>query len=325
MTEKIQPWRIVPGRGWGPVELGMTYKQAIATLRAADVEVEEDEEDSTYLGIETPWGEFEFDDSSGELARIIILDSMLQLGEQILEEPTLDAAISALGAKSFNDTRWTHGELKHPLPEDADKELLRNGTLWLVSLGLGLEMYRGHVESVILRQPKDVPSSALGPLTPQQLELATNPDIFRDLAPVVAPPSVTFIWLSRLALLICVLLLGLQAYRAYLAETRWSGATPIEGEIIETLPEGVDFPDEYIVSYSPPMGEKQQVTIQSKYMGGMKPVGERVEILYLPHKPEQATTIWEAREHGFVDFIPSMLGIGAGFLAALALLSSYVR
>lgn len=325
MSNENTPWRIEPGRSWGPVELGMSREEVKSAVKRGGGTLEEDDEDETFLGSETPWGEFEFKGAGDRLSKITVFDSSLNFGEEHLEEPTLDAAITAIGHRSFNDTRWTHGELKQPLPEDADTQLLRSGVLWLISKGIGLEMYRGKVESVYICRPENVPNSPLGQLTPQQLELATDPQLFRELPPAYEPPSHRQVLISRLALLLFVVFLGVQGYRAYEAETRWSKAEPIEGEIIETLPAGSDFPDAYVVRYEPPGVGAQRVTIKSVFIGGLLPVGKKVEIRYLPEQPQRATTIWEAREHGFVDFIPSFLGGAAVYFAAYALISVLIK
>jgi hypothetical protein len=329
MTGENTPWRINPGHSWGPVELGMSRDEVKSAVQRGGGTLEEDDEDETYLGSETPWGEFEFDGLSdglgGRLSRITVFDSSLYFGEEHLEEPTLDAAITAIGHRSFNDTRWTHGESKQPLPEDVDTQLLRCGVLWLISKGIGLEMYRGKVEAVFICRPENVPDSTLGQLTPQQLELATDPQLFRELPPAFKPPSVRQVWFSRLALILFVVFLVVQGYRAYEAETRWSKAEPIEGEIIETLPTGSDFPDAYVVKYEPPGIAPQKVTIRSVFIGGLLPVGKKVEIRYLPEQPQMATTMWEAREHGFVNFIPSFLCGAAIYFAAYALISGLIE
>lgn len=325
MTESTTPWRIEPGRSWGPVELGMSRDEVKAAVMRGGGTLEEDEEDHTFLGTETPWGEFEFNAAGDRLSKITVFDSSLYFGEEHLEEPTLDVAITAIGHRSFNDTRWTHGELKQPLPEDVDTQLLRSGVLWLISKGIGLEMYRGKVESVFICRPEDVPASPLGQLTPQQLELATDPQLFRELPPAYKPPSYRQVWVSRLALLLFVIFIAVQGYRAYEAEMRWSKSEPIEGEIIETLPAGSDFPDAYVVRYEPPDIAPQQVTIRSVFVGGLLPIGKKVEIRYLPEQPHKATTIWEAREHGFVDFIPSILGGAAVYFASFALISVLIK
>ena len=155
MSSSETSWRIVPGKSWGPIELGMSRAQAKAALIKAKAELEEDDEDPTYLETATPWGGFYFEGPSGELTSISIFDAAIAFGEEPLAEPTLDKALTALG--------------------------------------------------------------------------------------------------------------------------------------------------------------------------GLFPVGKKVEIRYLPEQPDQATTIWEAREHGFVDFIPSMLAAGAIYLGAFAVLSVVVR
>lgn len=321
MTSEKLPWQIAPGKSWGPVELGMSRDQTKSAITQSGAELEEDDdEDLSYLETVEPWGDFKFDGPSGELTQITVLDASLRFGEEDLEEPTLDEAITAIAARSFNDTRWAHRELKQPLPDNADTELLRSGTLWIPSQGIGFEMYRGKVEAVFLCRPQDVPASNLGQLTPAQLELATDPNLFREVTPPSKPQSPAGIWLSRLALLLFLLFVGLQGYRAYLAETRWSGALPVEGEIIETLPVGDKFPDAYIVKYEPPGAGPQQTTIKSQYIGGLLPSGKKVEIRYLPHAPMEATSIWEANEHEFVDFIPSMLAAAAAYLGTYAVI-----
>jgi hypothetical protein len=326
MADETPVWRILPGKAWGPVELGMSHQEAKAAILRAGGELLDDEEDITYLETEEPWGDFEFDGPGGALSRIIVLDSSLYFGDERLEKPTLDAAITAIGARSFNDTRWTHRDLKHPLPDNADIELLRSGTLWIPSQGIGFEMYRGKVEEVKICRSQDVPDSDLGQLTPHQLELAIDDNPFREaVAPAPKPQSAAGRWVSRFALLLFLLFMGLQCYRAYLAETRWSGAVPIEGEIVQTLPPGDTFPDAYVVKYEPPNHQPQQITVKSQFIGGLLPIGKKVEIRYRPDRPEEATTIWEAREHGFVDFIPSLLALAAVYLAASAVILLVVK
>jgi hypothetical protein len=326
MDDQEKPWQIVPTKGWGPVELGMTRAQAQRALKEAGAELEEDEEDDpTYLGVEKPWGDLYFEGAQCELSEIVVLDDEFAIGEQTFCEPRLDEVLTAIGARSFNDTKWTHPTLKSPLPPEADKEFLRLGTLWLVSHGIGLELYRGAVDAVKIHRAHDAPTESLGPLTPQQLELATTPDIFEEEVFKPKPDSPAYIWASRAALLALVVALGFQAYRGYLAETYWNGAQEIKGLVVKTLPEGETFPDVYVVEYAPTKDQAYQVDIRTQFAGGLFKTGENIDLIYLPEAPTQATTLSEARSSGFPDFIPAMLGMGAVYMLVLAVCSATLR
>src|SRR5262245_35104823 len=122
MNDQKNPWRIEPTKGWGPVELGMTRERAQQALKDAGAELEdEDEEDPSFLGLDAPWGDLHFEGSQGELSQILVLDEAFAIGDQTFREPRLDEVLTAIGARSFNDTRWKHPTLKPPLPPEADK------------------------------------------------------------------------------------------------------------------------------------------------------------------------------------------------------------
>ncbi len=329
MTSNSQPWRILPGKGWGPIEIGMTRNEVLHALRKAKAKVEEeDNDDPDYLDCDAPWGDFHFEGEGGRLSQINVYESPITFGEP-MEEPTLDAVLTAVGANSFNDTRWVCPKLSDYPPEDADKTLLRLGELWLISTGLGLEMHNGEVGAVYIRREQDAPESTLGPLTPAQLEIVATPELREALRPAHVsgaqlqwgPPSPTYVWLSRLVHFCFVAFLLSQSYRAYQAEIRWKGALPIEGEIVKTLPEGDAFPDAYLIQYTPPEGALQQTRLESKFMGGMRKVGEKVEIRYLPNHPEQATTIWEAHDHPVLDYLLATFYVAAAYCVLLVALN----
>lgn len=328
MNDDARSWKIIPGRGWGPIDLGMTRNEVLHALRKAKAEFDEvDNEDPSFLDCNSPWGDFEFEGEGNRLSQINVYEAPLSF-DCPLNSPTLDTVLSELGVRSFTDTRWACSQLSQPISEDADKTLLRLGVLWLPSHGLGLEMDNGEVGAVYIRRGNDAPESDLGPLTPRQLEIVATPELREALRPAhvavqrpLGPPSLTYLWVSRCVHLCFVAFLLWQGYRAYQAEMRWKGAMPIEGEIIKTLPEGNAFPDAYLIRYLPPASAPQQIKLESQFVGGLKQAGEKVEIRYLPHQPEQATTIWEARDHPSLDYLLTAIYCSAAYFVILVALN----
>src|SRR6185503_1020815 len=111
------------------------------------------------------------------LLEIIVEDEHIRLGplpvigerlHTIVEQLQIPDTETVWRIENDDDKRSTDGNQ----PIVTDESLLRNGTLWIPSLGLGLGMVRGEITTVRLRSPEESPRQGLGSLTPSQRELS---------------------------------------------------------------------------------------------------------------------------------------------------------
>lgn len=328
MTEEMAlRWPLLPKVGWGPLRFGMKRKDAISAIEKHGSKVDPDDledPDPTYVEIVEPWGVLHFDEQHDSLERIEVFEEQICIGEECYSDPTLDVALTALGARSFNDARWTHKTLKPPLPEDADLQLLRGGILWIQSLGVGLELQNGRVDSYRLRRPHVPVDGDLGPLTPQQLELATSPDVLdpKDNLPENKSGSRRIL---RMVLLSMVVLIAVELYQGYLAATRWREAQPAMGEVVRLLPEGSESPQHYVVAFSPDDEIKYEIEIAVGDSPRTLQPGDEIKLVYQPDSPHQATTEYAASRSGFIERVPMIVAIGVFYCALAAFLAFILR
>ena len=171
------------GQGMGVVRLGDARQEVVQKLREAGIEVDDDEEDR-FLYVDELDTELMFKTTAPPvLLEIVVEDERLRLGPLTVIGQRLHKVIDQLRVPDAETVWRTPADDDDQKPTDGnrplvtDKSLLDFGTLWIPSLGLGLEMVRGEICTVRLRQPGESPRRGDGPLTASQRELSARKDL----------------------------------------------------------------------------------------------------------------------------------------------------
>jgi hypothetical protein len=334
MSERL--WPIEPGRSIGGITLGWARQAVLSRLEEEGVPVDstgEDAEDPTYAEVEDGDISMSFDEEEPHtLIQIEILSEQAVLEGRPLLGRRIDEVVDQLRAVA-DETRWRNDYRHvdaplapddHPLEPDTDERLLSSGTLWVTSCGVGLEVERGKVSMVLLRQPQHVPQRGLGPLTPAQRELLQQPDLDRRLSPaqvavqrpVSAPRSLLRGGLTA-ALFIAV---GVLVWQAHQFQVRWNNAPTAEATVIAVKPPPPDpFPEEFTVAYADKAGNTHHAILRQADVYVLREVGDKVTLSYLPEAPHRPLGPARIRDAAFLVYMPYGIAIGAVYCVLLIL------
>jgi hypothetical protein len=235
----------------------------------------------------------------------------------------LDEALLNLGVKSFDDTLWSmvdcdseytggvpiRDELR-PTSAELD-QLLESGTLWIKSMGLGLYLYDGQVEALVVRRLSDVPTVGCGPLTKEAVFQAVelqDEGSSREQVKRKADPAWLRKWLARLLPMPGLVLMLAPAVMLVNRFRAWQHATTVTGTVVGTIPEG-PFPDYVVVEYPYPDLSPGQIRIRVTQVAARQ-LGDEVRICYLP-SPAAAVTAGEASSQFLDGYLPYLALAGA--------------
>ena len=306
---------ITPSRGWANIELGNTLAEVRASL-ATNGHAYDLADDEFTIDIYSPETTFYFDNSNPkQLVQIVFYDK----GHRIESAPViglpLDEAMLPFNVKAFEDTLWStvsieeeyqkgqalQDSLRTRRATSADK--LEHATLWLKSQGVGLVMLFGVVHAIAIRRQGDEPKVGCGCLDAETMSAASKvkpkppPQSFTaKVQPTGAakrPRSSKRVLQSLFALLAFIFLV-VPGYIVYQDLTAWKQAITVFGVVVETKPEG-PFPDEIVVEYSVANSVQHRVSIRDTYTTA-RDIGDEVELIYLPNRPERAMTQIQARD-----------------------------
>jgi hypothetical protein len=319
-----EDWIIEPGRGIGPLELGLHREALLQRLADAGLDVEDDEE--RWLYIEEMDADLTF--SAGAepvLQEVAISDDRARFGPMVLIDEPLAKIVDLLRVAN-EDTAWTirfeedpeffvsekpaADEAESPdAPSTLDKKLLCDGTLWIKSLGVGLRLAHGEILTVRLRQPGDLPQIQHGPLTDEQRELAEKPDLYSQLVGPTSSERPTS-WFQRLAGLALVVGIGVVIWRGVDYQRRWNEAPTVEGKVIRVSPPPPEpFPDQFTIAYQDQQGRQHQVVLDYTEIFSLSKIGDKVELRYLPEAPDKPMGPAAAASAAFDTYIPWGIGV----------------
>jgi hypothetical protein len=336
------PQIVVPLQGWNQIRLGDTQSQVQAALQEAQLTYDNqydpfcwDVDDATltltFEGTEPP-----------RLAQIACgADNVEVYGVQLIGLP-LHEALIALGVTSFDDTLWSIVDFdlefsqgvavlaEERSTQATELELLEAGTLWIKSLGLGLSLFQNSVDTVVLHAASAVPTVGCGPMTPELIQLSSDPLLSAKFeANRATSPAPTAVGLPNLVaslppafrgmlLVLGVLLMIAPPYVVYREYQRWSTGVEVQGEVIALLPE--ISPDVLRVRYPLPDGTVGEVEVSVNYVTARE-LGEQVALVYPEDNPRYALPRLQARE-AFLSRYPALtllapFGVGLFLLIAL--------
>lgn len=329
-------WKVELGHGMGPLELGIERSVILARLLEMKVEVEADEDDPTWAYLDEIDTQLTFSDGPQQrLVQIEVDDDRVRFGTlPVLGEP-IHKIVELLQIPPA-ETLWRPGVdpglnmpgQDVPLTETkTDDELLQSGTLWITTLGLGLNLWRGDVDAMFLRQPQDSPRTGLGQFSPEQVELMQSggPRQKQATAPEEASqPSSWYRTCYRWAFFLMFIFLGWQAFRY---QQRWNAAPTTEGTIVAVKPPPPDvFPVEFTVAYQDQQGKEHQALFNLADVNNGRKVGDKVDVRYLADEPDVAMGLASSRDAVIIKFIPWAVGLAIAFIALqfVPLIAEYV-
>jgi hypothetical protein len=84
----------------------------------------------------------------------------------------------------------------------------------------------------------------------------------------------------------------------------------VEGVIVDARPPPPDpFPDEFTVAYQDQQGGQHEVEFDFANINRGRRVGDKVDVRYLPHDPDQAMGLNASHDVAVVTFLPWALGL----------------
>lgn len=313
-------WQIDPGRGWGPLELGAPRDQILEQLRDAEIDFDDDEEDPSWLIISELDAEVTFhDDEPFPLLEIAVDNPNLQLNGQPVVGERLHEVLLAVKASSA-DTLWRYDadpneslfDRDSPGPSGAtDEDLLRRGTLWVRSQGIGLWLTDGVVIQLLLRKTHDVPSAGVGKITASQLEMSMRDDLDIYLQQDHRRRR-EMSFLQRVAIVLLMIAIGNILALAMKEQSQWSRAPTVEG-IVKKVEQGEAKSSKtfYVVSYKDQQENEHEARMAQTEFYIPRAVGDTVQVRYLPEAPDKPVGIARVGDIVFIRYVPwALLALG---------------
>lgn len=316
-------WKVDLGHGIGPLELGVERSILLARLAELQIEVETDDEEPTWVYLPEIDTELTFGpDQPQRLLQIEVDDSWVRFGTlPVLGEPVhkivdlLQVPPSETLWRPNNDPALRSPGHDAPVESATDEQLLDSGTLWITTLGLGLNLWRGDVDALFLRQPQDSPRKGVGQFSPQHAELSRNGSLRQQRETPTSgepPPKSWYQTLYRIGFFALVLLVG---WRAVVYQQRWNTAATTEGTIVAVRPPAPDpFPVEFTVAYQDQQGKPHQAVFDLADVNTGRKVGDKVDVRYLADEPDVAMGLASSRDAIIIMFLPWVIGIVVAFV-----------
>lgn len=320
-------WQLNFGKSWGPLNLGAARSTIIEALNKQGLDIDEEEGVDTLFLFE-PELELSFaTDAPKELLQVVIEDAVVEINGLPLIKTTLDQALLAANLTSFEGLFWRNDDEQtdtlpgfspeEPLDEvDKDtprtpQQLLHSSTLWIPHLGLGLGMWKGIVNQVVLRKPEHSPTSGIAPLTQEQLELAMQQEIPKPQAPAGPPP----LWVRTLQtasnVVYVALFIGVFLYTQQ-QQAAWNNAPRTPGTLVAIEPNDPKLKqDVYVFEYKDQAGKTHQArwTLADIYVP--REIGSEVEVTFLPEAPDKPVGPARVRDIGMSNLFPYVIVLTA--------------
>lgn len=331
---------IVPSVGWNNIRLGQTIDEVRSAMTKLGFSFRVMDHDPFMWFADEPGVTCQFlAGAPPRLANISLLDGPMIVNGRDILGLRIDEALLALGIKSFSDTMWSimdaEDEFENGIPmNDSEQptdhgamDLLRYGTLWIHSMGLGLGMNNAHVGQIAIREPHLTPKMGCGALTEDILLTAADPKFKETVDALNAEvrrklesnKKIANQWGVRMLLTaIALAMIFVPAYLMYNNYSRWSTAAEVTGKIVSMTPE--TSPDVVTVEYSDANDQLHKVELLASYVPE-RAVGAEVALLYAADDPTEAIPLSERFDQVFEGYSPYLLVISptiAIFLIAWA-------
>lgn len=337
-TDSQPSFDIARSDTWFGLKPGMSKEEVLSILRNSNAEIDEAEENPTWLMVTADgWGlEIYFTEGADPRVRQLNLDDSdcRWNGRPFLCRP-MHETLDALGHEAAGAAWRPEDAADEPFLDltplgtrtASDTELLREGTVWLPRQNRGLVLCEGEVIQMVWRQPHDLPREFLGPVTEVQRQITARKDcadFLRDAwtkEEEVATPSKPWNPIQRSLTVWLVIGLGYIGWKGFQETQRWHRAVTLPGQVvaIEPAADSKESPT-YRVKYTNPSGDEQTVALEryELYVPPQK-VGDEVPIMYSPEEPATAHGLAYARDIAFFKYTPWVLGAGFVYIIGMFL------
>jgi hypothetical protein len=313
---------------WHGLRPGMSRSEVRAAMIAAGLDPAGDASDAANLDI-YDWGmELRFTtDGTDRLPQILLDDEDAQWAGQPLAGVPLDTALRTLGTAG-DSARWRPEDavdaddlVPPPAGPFSDEALLREGTVWLPSLRLGLVLCEGLVNQIVWRDAPDVPREMIGPVTPAQRQLSLRSDLAEHLRKewvshikVEGPPADPRVYALGIACFLALVFIG---WLSWLETKRWSSdAVMLTGKVLamETLP-GRLKQQSFRIEFLDPTGRPHETNlIDRDFYITPREIGQEVHLYYSKDDPPRVMGEFRVRDAAFSRYMPWAAGVGGVFV-----------
>jgi len=312
---------------WHGLRPGMSRAEVRAVMIAAGLDPAGDASDATNLDI-YDWGmELRFAaDGTDRLRQILLDDEDTRWSGQPLLGVPLDTALRTLGTAG-DGARWRPedaadaDDLAAPPPGPfSDEALLREGTVWLPSLRLGLVFCAGLVNQIVWRDAPDVPREMIGPVTAAQRQTSLRPDLDEYLRnewvsqiKTERPPADPRVY-GLVA--VCVLALAYIGWLSIQETKRWAAATMLTGKVlaIETLPGRLQ-QKSFRVEFLDPSGRRHETSLVDRdFYITPRSIGDEAHLYYSNDDPPRIMGEFRVRDAAFSRYMPWAIGVSVVFV-----------
>jgi hypothetical protein len=324
-----EDWIVLPGHGMGPFEFDLDRETIIERIEAAELKYDLDEADPSVIEfIDEEVILVLSEDAPHRLLQIDVLDDRVRIEDQAVIGRRPHELVDAWGLTD-SETLWTvDPAINDPLSKTAeetagsvnDQKLLTNGTLWIPAKRVGLKLYHGEIEELLLRSVELVPSRGVGSLTAEQRELLGRRDLTEALQPPPSPGSRLAGTLQRLLTLAALITGGIIFWQGMQFQQRWNNSTEVEGTVTAVNPPPpAAFPDELTVEYQDKTGKTHQVVWKRADVYVTREVGEKVAVHYLDEAPDKPMGPARVRDAAFLIYMPYGIGVMAAYVVLMVL------
>lgn len=301
-------WKVELGRGMGPFSFGMTLTQVAQILKdhQLDKDMVVDEEDSEIYFDDLEMTFAFSQDGSKVLRRIDIDDDRMRFGDMDVHFKPVHEIVALFGVPEsetlwcdhYDEAEQREFELGQEVPErESDDDLLRRGTLWITSLGLGMTLVSGDVYTVHLCDPDHVPRYGTGTWTAAQCESSK-----KGVEPIKVPSVEKGSRLTGILTLLMIAAMAILAWKAIGIQKRWDELPEVKSLVVARNPPPPEpFPREFTVAYTDAAGNERQATFPDRDILGLPNIGEEILIKYMPESPDKPLPYVRYRDIG-ADF-----------------------
>ncbi|HET6423682.1 MAG TPA: DUF3592 domain-containing protein [Planctomycetaceae bacterium] len=320
-------WNVLPGHGLGPFEFDLDRDTIVERLEDADIKFDVAESEPALIELLDEEVVLTLsEESPHRLLQIEVLDDRVRVDGEVVIGRRPHELIDTWSV-SDNDTRWRYdpefrdpptGTVSEPAEPVSDRQLLTNGTLWVLSKGLGLKLYQGEVEELLLRPQDFIPERGSGSLTEAQRELLSQRDLFTALEPPPLPGSRFVRVMQQVLTFALIAVLAGLFWQATQFQQRWNNSVEVEGTVIAVNPPPPEtFPDEMTIEYADRSGKTHQVVWKRADVYITREVGEKVAVHYLEEAPDQPLGPARVRDASFLVYFPYGIGAVAIYLVLI--------
>jgi hypothetical protein len=253
------------------------------------------------------------------------------------------ATLSVIGKRAYEiigifkvsrkETLWTRGnsstdESAEPfrgnMPPELTRELLASGTLWIKKYGLGLTLNDGLVAKVHLCDPNAVPRNGVGQWTKEQQLLS---EVREMVAHAKEPIQRLRKSLARAFVNLALFLsIGVLVWWAISLQRKWDAAADVPAIVVGLEPPPPHpLPNSITVQFVDSAGAERHVTLGFQQFEMAPKMDEKVNVRFLPERPDHVLGPVAARDVGFSSAFPYGIGILVTYTIIQLLLGGRVR